>query len=176
MKNKTVMTAAIVTVLSAGLLTGATAFAQDATSENPTSSLVQKISEKFGLKQSDVQAIFDQEKQVHMEKMQQKNEDRLSKLVKDGKITDAQKQLILAKNKELLANRQAHMETMKSMTADERKAAMQDERKSLTDWAAQNDIDLSYLMPFRMKSGMRGHAGFGMGAPRNEVVVTPAAK
>lgn len=161
MKKKTILTAAFVAVLGTGFLTGATAFAQDAKSDAPMSSLVQKIADKFGLKEADVQAVFDQEKKEHQAKMQQKNEERLSQLVKDGKITDAQKQLILAKSKELVTNRQKNKEKMKNMTADELKATMQSERKALEDWASQNGIDPKYLMPFGMKVVMRGHDGFG---------------
>ena len=61
------------------------------------SSIVQKLTQKFGLKESDVQAVFDDAKKECQSQMQAKFEDQLSQAMKDGKLTDAQRQTVLTK-------------------------------------------------------------------------------
>lgn len=133
----------------------ATAFAMG--SNGNSSTLVQKIADKFHINTSDVQAVFDQERSERQAEMQVKFEERLTQLVKDGKITNAQKQLIIAKHKELQATRQANGSAWQNMSSEERRVQMQAEKQALDDWAKQNGIDHSYLFG---GMGMRGH-GFG---------------
>lgn len=163
--NKTFIVAAVIaTSVGAGMFATQTAFAQSAatvTNTSPMSSLVQRISEKFGLQQADVQAVFDQDKQERQAKREADYTARLDQLVKDGKITEAQKQLIVEKHAELKAKRQTAMQNFKDKTAEERKAAMDVERTSLEEWAKQNNIDMQYLMPHGPGMGRGGHKGFG---------------
>ncbi len=155
MFKKSLIAATVVTVLGVGTLGAGRVFAQTTnTSSNPTSSLVQKIAERFGLQQADVQAVFDQERQDRQAEMETKYETQLSQYVTDGKITEAQKQLILAKHKELQAQREARKDDFQTMTQDERRAAKETERQELQTWAKENSIDLRYLM---FGHGMRGH-------------------
>jgi hypothetical protein len=62
--------------------------------------------------------------------------------VKDGEITGAQKQLIIKKHKELVAELQTDMQSMKGKTPVERKAAVDAKRKALDDWEKQNGVGL----------------------------------
>lgn len=64
-------------------------------------SLIQMLSSKFGLQESEVQSVFNQHRDEMQKNMQAKVEARLTQLVTDGKITEAQKQLILTKHVEL---------------------------------------------------------------------------
>lgn len=112
--------------------------------------LVQKIAQKFGLNQNDVQQVFDEhhaEMKTQMRtQMDAKVEASLTKDVTDGKITEAQKQIILAKYKELADKKQTEFQNMKGMTPEQRKAAMETEKQELLDWAKQNNLDVNYLM------------------------------
>jgi hypothetical protein len=168
MNTKILLTGLTVAVLSVGVFTSTRVFAQ--TSSDPTSSIVQKIAEKFGLNKSDVQAVFDQERSDRKADMESKFEAQLDQNVKDGKITEAQKQLIISKRKELETTRQSQMQNMQGKSPDEMKTAMEakkstmeSERTALEDWAKQNGIDVKYLMG---GFGMRGGSGHkGMGGP-----------
>lgn len=153
-KNKLFL-AATVAIMSGSVLASTQAFAaSNATDESvPMSSLAQRIAEKFGLDQAEVQVVFDQEREAMHAKMQADYEERLTQLVSEGKLTEQQKQLILSKHAELQANRQSVIEGMKDKTDEERKVAMNTERQELTDWAKENGIDVQYLM---FKHG-RGH-------------------
>ena len=163
MKKQLAITALVITIAGAGLFTSTKVFAQSTTGTNPMSSMVQKIADKFGLNKNDVQAVFDQERTERQAEMQAKYETQLTQYVKDGKITEAQKQLILTKHKEIQANRTSEMQSMQGKTQAERKTAMDAKRTELETWATQNGIDVKYLMG---GMGMKGHGGFrGAGGP-----------
>lgn len=157
-KHKLLLTAAAVVVSGGTMLSSTQVFAQGSTTDtNPMSSLAQRVADKFGLNKEEVQAVFAESRTEMTTKRQTQYEDRLSQLVADGKITDAQKQLIIAKNNELEASRQSKRASSKDQTGDERKAAMESERAALEEWATQNGIDIQYLMSGK---GGRGTAGF----------------
>lgn len=160
-KTKLLFTAAAIVISGATLLSTTQAFAQSTTSGlDPRSSLVQKLADKFGLNKDEVQAVFDQSRQEMQAQRTAEYESRLSQLVKDGKITEAQKQLILAKHKELQSKHLTIMESMKDKNGDERRDAMEAEHEDLEEWAKQNGIDPKYLM---FKFGhMKGPGRHGM--------------
>jgi hypothetical protein len=152
MKKNIIVSAAVLTIIAgATLLATKPSFAAEGT--NPEQSLVQKLASKFGLKQEEVQSVFDEHHKEMKAEMETKKEERLSQLVKDGKITEAQKQLIINKQKELQAKHEAEFQSMKDKTPEERKAAMEKNKQELEDWAKQNNIDIQYLGMFHM----RGH-------------------
>jgi len=143
-------------LVGASLLAATRIFAVDQQGTIPT--LVQKIATTFNLTVADVQRMFDEERQVHQKEMQTQFENRLTKAVTDGKLTEEQKLLISAKHAELTANRQSEMQSMQGKTEEERKQLMEEkrtqrdtQRKSLEDWATKNGMDISCLMgEFRM--------------------------
>lgn len=139
-------------ILIAGLFGVGFAYAQG--TGGTYSLLVQQLAQKFNLNPAEVQSVFDQNRSQRMSQMQTNFEARLTQDVKDGKITDAQKQLILQKRQELKAQRQTNRDSFKNMNADARKAAISAQRTDLQNWAKQNGIDLKY---FFGGFGMRGH-------------------
>lgn len=162
--NKILLGATVSAVVIGGVLMGSSrAFAQESTSAtNPMASLVQKIADKFGLNKDEVQGVFDQSRAEMQQTRQAEYETRLSQLVTDGKITEAQKQLILSKHAEMQAAREKEWGTMKDQTPAERKAAMETRRTALENWATQNGIDTQYLQLGQSKgNGGRGMNGFG---------------
>ncbi len=121
-----------------------------------TGGLVDKIAQKFNLNKADVQKVFDEDRAVHQAEHEQKENERLDQAVKDGKITQAQEDLIKAKVKELQAKREAARDAMKDKTKAERKATMDAERTDLEKWAKGNNIPAEYLL-----FGPHGHGGPG---------------
>jgi len=158
MKKTHIVALATVVVLTTGVITATNVSAQTDSNTNRMSSLVQKLADKFGLNKDDVQAVFDEAHASREAEMETKYEERLTQLVSDGKITEDQKTLILAKHKDLEANRKAEMDSFKSMTADERKTAMDAKRTELENWAKENNIDVHYLMGMFHGKG-HGHPG-----------------
>ena len=154
MNKKIFVVAAALIVLSAGVIGIQTAFAQDS-DINPVNSLVQKIADKFGLKQEDVKAVFDEHHKEMEMQMQKKQDERLDQLVKDGKITSDQKTLIINKMNELKAEHEKDFEEFKNLSKDQIKAKMEARHAELNIWAKENGIDPQYLM-FHVKFNGKG--------------------
>lgn len=158
-RNKILLSATVSAVVIGGILLGSTrAIATESRSATtPMVSLVQKIADKFGLNTNEVQAVFDQSREERQATRQAEYETKLSQLVTDGKITEAQKQLILTKHKEMETNRETEQSAMKDKTVAERRTAMEAKRTELQAWATQNGIDASYLMlGYGKRHGERG--------------------
>lgn len=157
MFSKKILLPVLATAVIGGVVVYGVGVAQvHAQDEKPLSGLVQALVQKFSLNESQVQTVVDDfvshERQTRLESMQKREEDRLTKLVAEGKITDAQKQAIL---NELAALRSTYNpENMKDKTAAERKAQMQAMHDELQAWAKQQGIDLKYVM---VPMGMKGH-------------------
>lgn len=159
-KHLMIITAGILTV--GALIAGTSAaFAQNSTSNQQ--SLVQKIATRFSLNESEVQTVFDEsrvERQAARQaEMQTALNTRLSTAVSEGKLTEAQKQLILAKHTEMHEQMENQQESMSSKTPEERRAAMEARRSELETWAQQNNIDISYVAGGR--GGMMGSGRHG---------------
>ena len=155
----------ILPVAAAGVI-AATAFGAvalaDTSDTSPRDSLIQKLSDKFHLNKSDVQAVFDEQRSEIQAKHEARYEDRLTQAVKDGKLTEAQKTKILAKHKELVAKFESTKDSLKDKTPEERRAALDAQRTEVEQWANDNGIDAKWLMPF----GGHGRHGFGHGIHR----------
>ena len=102
--------------------------------------IVQKLAQKFNLKEEDVKTAFDEERQDRRQEMQNLRNERLSQAVKNGIITDAQKQALINKENELRTKREQ-------------------ERSELEKWYSDQGIDRSKLAPYM--GGGRGKEGFG---------------
>jgi hypothetical protein len=131
---------AIAGVGAAGLVGIAGVSAESATKSD---SLAGKIASAFHLNQTDVQKVIDTDRADHRAAMEQKFTDRLNQAVTDGKITAAQKDQILAKQKELTDT----LEANKDKDPAARHAAIKTEMDSLKQWATDNKIPLNLLGP-----------------------------
>jgi len=106
--------------------------------------MVASLAQKLGVGENKVKGAFDSMRSERESQMQTKYEEYLTQTVKDGKISEAQKQLILAKNKELKAEREE----------------MRKKHEEFVSWADTNGIDPGYLYSGFGHKGMQGH-GFG---------------
>jgi hypothetical protein len=132
---------------------------------NPMSSLVTAIATKFNLNAADVQVVFNETMQAeHTERaaqMQQLQTTRLATAVREGKLTQAQADLITSKTAELRAQMEANRTANQSLTLEQRRAKMNEQRTALEAWANANNIPSEYLH-FLGGKGMGGHGGMGM--------------
>jgi hypothetical protein len=129
----------------AGLGVASAATDSSTTKSDGMSSLVDKIADKFNLNKQEVEAVFEEERTEREAEMQQKLEERLTQAVTDGKITEAQKDKILAKHKELKSQMESNREAMKDKTKDEIRTLMEQQREELQTWAEENDIPEEYM-------------------------------
>jgi len=147
--------AAAILLGTAGLATHALA-ATNSNSTSPIDSLVEKIATKFSLNKDEVQAVFDQDKterQAEMTtKMKARAEERLTQAVTDGKITQAQKDLITAKMSEV----ETKLKDVEAITdKEDQRAALDQLRADVSKWAADNNLDSRYVQ-FLGGPGMGG--------------------
>ncbi len=164
--KKSLLVAGAVTTVGLTGLAGvgvASAATQASSSADPMSSLVDKLANKFNLNKADVQSVFDEERQARETEREQQFTAKIDQLVSEGKLTSGQKDAIIAKRAEIKKDMDANRDSMKDKTATERKAAMDQKRTELEEWAKDNGIDTQYL-PLLMGGG---HGGPGrMMGPR----------
>ncbi len=152
--------AAAAAVVGVTSLTGlGVASAQSSDTSDGATGIVQKIAKKFNLSESDVKAVFDEDRASHQAEQKQKVEERLTQAVIDGKITEDQKQKILAKISEIETQREANRDSMKDKTDAERKAAMDAQKTALEAWAKENNIPDDYMRMLHMGGGHGGPGG-----------------
>lgn len=120
--------------------------AHAATTTSGQQALVDKIATKFNLKTEDVQKVFDEERAAHQAEVATQLKTTLDQAVKDGKLTQAQADKLIARQKELQAAHEANKGSMKDKTEAERKAAMDAERTAFKQWLTDNGISEEYGM------------------------------
>lgn len=162
--KNTLAVLAVTGFLGLGILNSGAVYAQEnvavVSKPNFFSAVVDKISATFGLDKAKVQAVVDEVEKEHKAtmntEMKKRQEERLNKLVSEGKITEAQKTAIIKKHEEMRNN--FNPETFKNMTEEQRKAAMEKQHADLEAWAQSQGIDPEYL---KMKIHMKMGHGFG---------------
>ena len=123
------------------------------TGTDPMSNLVSAIATKFNLKQSDVQAVFDEQHTQMEQQRETEVKDKLAQLVKDGKLTQAQSDAITAKRAEI----KKEMDANRTNGTKPTKADMDAKKTALEAWAKQQGIDTQYL--HLVMGGPGGHRG-----------------
>lgn len=163
MKSRNIILPAIALALGGGILLAGTQVS--AIGYGPgNNTLITKLAQAFGKSEDEVQAVFNQLHEDQMAEHQQQVNTKLDDAVAQGTITEAQKQLILAKQEELRADKQADLENWQNLTPEERRTQMQAHREEMQTWANDNGINLSLLNlgwgKGMMGGGRGGHMGF----------------
>lgn len=157
--KKVLLTAAAVSVIGVGSL------ATVARAQTDGDTLVDKISQRFNVDKNEVQKVFDEDHQARHAEREKNYEEMLNQAVKDGKLTQEQKDKVLAKHNEIKKEMEQNREEMKNKTQEERQQLheqrrdeMDKKRAELEQWEKDNGIPSGYLMPKRGE----GHGGPGM--------------
>jgi hypothetical protein len=90
---------------------------------------VQKLAERFGLNEDEVQSFFDEQRQERWQEMENLRSERLNQAVEDGAITEEQKQALIDKWQEVQTEKDQHREEMQN-------------------WFQEQGIDETTLMPY----------------------------
>jgi len=123
-------------------------------------SLIQKLAERFNLNREEVEEFFEQQKQQHQEEMKAREEERLNQLVGDGKLTQAQKNALIAKREEWRRENADMGEKFRNMSWEERQQVMKEHREEMDKWLEENGIDWEVLREYGPKRcGKRGELG-----------------
>lgn len=156
-KKALIFSLAAIAVLGVGAL-GAKAFWGDPENRGE---LAKKIAEKFNLNQGEVEGVMNQFREEKQAQMQERQTERLSELVSEGKLTEEQKKAIIAKREEMRSNRP---ENIQNLSEEERKALMEKHREEMDKWMEDNGIDHETFM---LGMGPGGKGGFGKGMRGN---------
>ena len=131
----------IITAFIGLVIFNVTTIQAQTTKPNGFTNIISSLAKKLGIGEDKVQSAFDSIRSERQAQMQKLFEEKLNQAVKDGKITEAQKKLILAKHQEMQKNQEAN------------KNKMQTQKKELLDWAKKNNIDTQYLFGGFGKTG-----------------------
>ena len=154
--KKIIIPVAVATIGASAIFGTGAVFAQS--TNTPLSGLAQMIAQKFNIDQNQVQSVLDQyssqKKANRLQKMQQGEDQRLSNLVSQGKITSDQKTAIENELKNLKAK---YFSNFQGQTADQRKQAVQNFRTDFQAWLRSQNIDPSIFKPgFMMREKRMG--------------------
>lgn len=133
--------------------------AMAATTTSTGNTLADKIATKFNVNKDDVQKVIDEDRSAHAQEHEQRYEQMLNSAVTAGKLTTEQKDKILAKHKELLAQMQNDRDNFKNMSEADRHTAMQKKHDELTQWEKDNNVPTGYLMGAGRGGHMMHHGG-----------------
>lgn len=152
-KNKRIVIPAVALsiLLGAGALGIGSLYASE---DNPQNSIIEKIAQKFNLNKDEVQKVFDEEREERVKVMQERFAKILDEAVDKGELTEAQKNLIIAKKAEIKGNIEAKRDENMDLSREEMQTKMKAQKEELEKWASDNGIDMKYLM---------GMGGFGRG-------------
>lgn len=143
--KKTMLVGAAVAVTTAGVV--GLGVASAATDSDERQGLPEKIAARFNLDKSEVKAVFEEEKMIHLEEMEKKFEQSLDAAVEQGKLTAEQKAKIMTKHAELRQQMESDRETFKDKTKEEIRTIIQERHESLKQWAEANGIPEDFAMP-----------------------------
>lgn len=171
-KKTLIISGILVAVLGLGYFGATQVFADENNWEKPR--MIQRLIERFGLNEKEVDQFITEERETTRQEMQAKRraeiEEKLAQAVTEGKITEEQKGLLLAKMEEHMSDnnrtRPAEIDGWQEMTREERQSIMEQKRSEsesrraeFESWADQNGINLGDLGIF----GFGPEGGFGLG-------------
>jgi DNA-binding transcriptional regulator YhcF (GntR family) len=148
---------AIFVMLGINIFALSAVYAQDTNLSYPPT--IQRLAERFNLNPAEVQNVF---RELHDEKeadMEAIFEEKLDDLVKEGKLTEDQKQKILDKHSEM-RDKLAELWNLDPAERREKSEAIHQEFRA---WAEAEGIDLNNLWFFGKHMGGKFKDGFMMG-------------
>jgi hypothetical protein len=152
-KRSLLVGATLATVITGVSGAGIVSAATDSSNTSNTS-LVDKIATKFKLNKSDVQAVFDQDRQEHQTQMEANQKEKLATAVKDGKLTQEQADHITQVMSEVNTLRGT---TSPQDESDSVRSQIKAKLDDLRTWAKSNNVDMQYIMFGH--GGPGGHRG-----------------
>ena len=121
---------------------------------NNRSTLVDRISERFGLNHDEVESVFQEHRAVRHDQMEVRFEEKLDELVSTGKLTLEEADRIEALHEVHVAERESYVD----LDPQERREAMKDNHEDMKDLFEELGLELGDLGTGKGKFG-RSHRG-----------------
>ncbi len=112
-----------------------------ATVEGASAESVRERIGQYSAQREDARAERHAERSAHQSQLP----NRLSDAVSEGTLTEDQKSLLLQKHEDMQSERELWREEKATMTPDERRAAAEERRQEMQQWAEQNDIPTEFV-------------------------------
>ena len=129
----------IIPTLALGILISAGALGmKNASAEGDYPLVIERLAERFGVDEPEVEAVFDSVRDEHHEQMQETIENKLNEAVQNGEITEEQKQVIATKHGEMHERRYE----LRDLSPEEREKSMFEHKEEMHTWAEENGIDI----------------------------------
>lgn len=145
--HKAFIAAAATAAIGIGSLGASSAFAAEKPEHPGFNHLVEAIATKFNLDKDEVQKVFDEQRSLgeadRKAAMEKHGAALLAQAVTDGKITQAQADLIIAKRAELKGSKP----DFAGKTPEEIRAALKVQGDAVKAWAEANGIPEQFLLP-----------------------------
>ncbi len=126
--------------------------------------IIEAIAEEFDLNASDVESVVQQAMEKERQDMEKRHDEELKteldQAVTDGKLTQVQADLILAKKEEL----KTFMVDFKDLTPDEKHGLMKSHMDEITKWMEENDIPKEFILSLG-----KGHGSHHFGSKHKAV-------
>ncbi len=152
--KKGMIAAAAIALMGGATLGISSTFAASAENEGkPFGKLIEAIATRFNVSTEEVEAVFNEHKEEMMENREAMHEERLAKAVEEGKLTQEQADAIQAHHEEM----KTFMDSLKDMSEEERKAAMEQHREENKNWAENLNLPEDFT---EMRRGGE-HRGMG---------------
>ncbi|MFH1252766.1 MAG: hypothetical protein V1664_00310 [Candidatus Uhrbacteria bacterium] len=150
--RRLLMAATIIAGLGIGAVGVGTTMAAQVNPGEGANNLIEAIAEKFDLNLSDVQAVFDEQREQREAKRETRQDERLAQALADGKITQAQADVFAAKLEEIRSFR----ESLATLDKDARQEAVKAHQAELKQWAEDNGVPMSFLPGHESRGGGAG--------------------
>lgn len=155
-------------VLTALVITAVPVLAVEAnTNQNSRDSVIQALIERFQLPEAEVEETIEAWKTRRQAEREAAFQEKLTSLVSDGSLTQAQADALKTKHQEHQAEREAaranhEFDRSNPPTQEEREAHRQEreeKRQEMIDWAASQGITEEILNQLKPTKGQRGPGG-----------------
>lgn len=166
LKKKTTLSIAVLVLAASVLFYTTLPVSAHSMPSEQFDTIVGNIATKLNMKPEDVRAVFEEVQKEKQAEHLARFTVRLDELVKSGKLTDPQKQSLLAKEQEMTESRPQNHDTVMNMSAEERKAYMQKQKDELSSWAKDQGISQETLKEIGFGGMHMFKKGFGEREPR----------
>ena len=152
MNTKGLLAAAGVVSLVGTGAAGVNMVSAESGTDDKSSNIISALVEKFNLKESDVQAVFADQREANQQAMETERSDALKEALNDEKITQTQYDYIIAAWEKIDALRTEAGD--KDNQTEEQRTAMQTAHEELKTWMVDQELDAKEL---GLGGGPRGH-------------------
>ncbi len=146
----------LIGLIGAGLVTTEANVYAETVAPTKYRPLMQKLIGHFNLDKTVVDKIIQDYRTNKQEENRKLLEDKLTKQVKEGKITEAQKNEILAKTAEWIKSRQ----TIRTLPIEQRKSEVLELRQEIKSWKQTNNLTGVNLGMGRIMGMHKNHGNF----------------